>query len=251
MDPEDLHARYRAQARWTESARSQMLAGCEPSFPPRILEIGSGTGAILSWLADLGTDFTAGVDLEHHLNRFASLQDGRSRLVTADGHRLPFASGAFRITCFHFTLMWVHSPSLVLQESVRVTAPGGMVAALAEPDYGGRIDFPEELAPLGRLQAAALRKQGADTRMGRRLRSLFHQAGLTDLFIGVLGGEWRKTGALEIASELDTLKADLTGRVPAQSLENWLKLEHAAWQAGERLLFVPTFYAAGRVPLTA
>ena len=31
--------------------------------------------------------------------------------------------------------------------------------ALAEPDYGGRIDYPEQLGHIGRWQAQALRKQ--------------------------------------------------------------------------------------------
>jgi hypothetical protein len=128
----------------------------------------------------------------------------------------------------------------------RVTRSGGSVIALAEPDYGGRIDYPEELAILGRHQAAALRKQGADPRMGRRLAEVFHQLGLQDIEVGVLGGQWKgKSSRREWELEWRVLQSDLGGEQDTDSLR---ALDWAARERGERVLFVPTFYAFGRVP---
>ena len=61
---------------------------------------------------------------------------------------------------------------------VRVTHPGGFVLALAEPDYGGRIDYPTELSQIGDWQKNALKQQGANPLMGRELRSIFSHAGI-------------------------------------------------------------------------
>ena len=63
--------------------------------------------------------------------------------------------------------------------------------ALAEPDYGGRVDYPDTLARLGGLQTEAIRKQGADPETGRKLGWMFAQAGLSEIEVGVLGGQWR------------------------------------------------------------
>ncbi len=41
------------------------------------------------------------------------------------------------------------------EEMVRVTRPHGFVLALAEPDYGGRIDYPSELSTIGNWQIEA------------------------------------------------------------------------------------------------
>ena len=96
----------------------------------------------------------------------------------------------------------------------RVTRPGGWVLAMAEPDYGGRIDYPEDLIYLGELQETALRRQGAETRLGRRLSALFHAAGLQEVETGVLGGQWRDAPSLEdLAREWEVLEVDLADKL--------------------------------------
>jgi len=68
---------------------------------------------------------------------------------------------------------------------MRVTQPGGAILVCAEPDYGGRLDYPD--LPIGRWQAEALRREGADPLLGRKLRALF-RAGRVD--VGVIPGLW-------------------------------------------------------------
>jgi hypothetical protein len=153
-----------------------------------------------------------------------------------------------------------------------VTAPGGVVLALAEPDYGARIDYPPELARLGFWQREALRVQGADPDMGRKLKAIFSQAGLEDVEAGVLGGQWTGTPSEQaIESEWEVLEADLKdtpidllvgGKLPGGPLEEeqreeflemelgrlW-RVEQQAYEQGSRILYVPTFYAWGRSPI--
>ena len=133
---------------------------------------------------------------------------------------------------------------------VRVTKPGGWILALAEPDYGGRIDFPRELEIIGQAQIQALLDQGANPYLGRTLRALFHSAQLTEIRAGLLGGEWQ--GSLnedQLVSEWETLAQDLSDLLPADEIERFRRIDHEAWEMGTRILFVPTFYAAGRAPL--
>jgi hypothetical protein len=124
------------------------------------------------------------------------------------------------------------------------------VLALAEPDYGGRVDYPESLAEVGKLQARSLEAQGSDPQIGRKLRALFARAGLIEVLAGVLGGEWDASPEPDaMASEWDTLLNDLQGMLSPEELEAFRRQDQMAWSEGSRVLFVPTFYAMGRVPL--
>jgi SAM-dependent methyltransferase len=175
---------------------------------------------------------------------------GRLAFTLADAHSLPYGPGRYDLAVCHFLLLWVADPVRVLAEMRRVTRPGGAVLALAEPDYLGRIDHPPELARLGELQGEALRRQGADPALGRKLRSLFTAAGLVDIEMGALGGQWRGAPPPEeFESEWAVLRSDLRGTLDPESLDRLQALDARAWLRGERVLFVPTFYAWGRTPV--
>ena len=146
-------------------------------------------------------------------------------------------------------MLWVTDPEQVLREMHRVTVPHGWVACLAEPDYGGRIDYPAELGPLGHWQSEALMRQGAVPEIGRQLMDLLHAAGLAKIEGGVLGAEWTSAQIAEWdTTEWETLRRDLTNGQHARQLERLEAVDRRARQEGRRVLFVPTFYAHGRVP---
>jgi hypothetical protein len=155
----------------------------------------------------------------------------------------------------HFLLLWVENPSNILSEMARVTRLGGAVMAIAEPDYGGRIDYPPELAQLGDWQMRSLQAQGANPTIGRQLPSLLTQAGLTRVEAGVLGGQWSaEAQESNRDAEWEMLEYDLTrlntGQVDFTVLHRLQKLDTLAYENGERVLFVPTFYAWGRIAQT-
>jgi len=161
---------------------------------------------------------------------------------------LPYPPAIFDITFCHFLLLWVHDPLQALREMARVTRAGGHVIALAEPDYETRLDKPDELAPLGRWQTESLQRQGADLGLGARLADLFRQAGISLIETGSLneGGE-RPPAPGERELEWAVLDADLAGFVPAQEIQRMKLLDEQAWERGERVLCVPTYFAWGRV----
>ena len=195
-----------------------------------------------SELAVHGLDREAGRLLE------ARVHAPEAILARGDALALPHPAGTFDVTFCHFLLLWVDDPLRALCEMKRVTRPGGAVLALAEPDYGGRIDEPEALVPLGRWQAEALRRQGADPDLGRRLAELFHQAGLPPVETGTLQerGE-RRPAPGEREGEWAVLESDLAGTVPGADLQRLKRLDEAAWAAGTRRLYVPMHFAWAKV----
>lgn len=248
LSPRAWHQRFSQQARWTARLRAYVFERLGLRDARRVLEVGCGTGAVLTDLAGLTGARRFGIDLDLPRLQLARGADPRARLAAADGLRLPFPGGAFDATLCHFYLLWVQDAPRAVAEMARVTRAGGWVVALAEPDYGGRIDYPPALEELGRQQTAALARQGADPLVGRRLGKLLTGAGLQNVQSGVLGGEWNAPPDSDAwASEWAMLEDDLRGQMSAEELRALREIDAAAWQHGERILFVPTFYAFGQV----
>jgi SAM-dependent methyltransferase len=251
LTSQDWHQRFTQQAQWTKDLRAYLYQRVGMENARRVLEIGCGTGAILSDLPR-GIPLRVGLDIDKTRLLMAMRSTWRTDFTQGDGHALPYPDGCFDITLCHFLLLWVADPMQVLAEMVRVTRPGGAVLALAEPDYGGRIDYPEELAILGQWQMEALRQQGADPRMGRKLAGLFHSAGLEVVETGALGGQWSGLPDWDQwESEWAVLESDLAKTSEILKISEVARLkeiDRSAYQRGERVLFVPTFYAWGRVP---
>lgn len=242
------HQRFQQQSRWTQDLRNYLYKQIDFSKINQILDVGCGTGALLPELSTHSAGRLYGLDININHLKFAAKISSPTQLVCSDGHEMPFSDSSFDLTLCHFLLLWVQRAAQVLTEMIRVTKPRGYVMALAEPDYGGRIDFPPELSILGDWQQDSLREQGADPKMGRKLRGLFSKSGLKDYETGVLGGQWKGEPApSELSYEWEVLRSDLYNLLPEEKIKIYKDLENSAWEKGERVLFVPTFYAWGQV----
>ena len=249
--PSDWHKRFQHQAEWTRDMRHYLYERLEVTSAHRILDVGCGTGVLESELALLSDAEVIGVDLNRSFLNIATQAAPLTKYTQGDGYFLPYLSGIFDLVMCHFLLLWIQQPLKILREMVRVTRPGGAILAIAEPDYGGRIDFPIELEQLGLWQQISLRVQGADPIMGRRLASIFSQVGLHEIETGVLGGQWSSASSTkDWPSEWKMLQADLDwldqDQVDHQKLNSLAILGRQASELGERVLFIPTFYAFGR-----
>ncbi len=244
------HSRYKQQAVWTDSIRRMFRSLYFQSSSQKILDVGSGTGVISYDFSQHHPDACVyGLDIRQDMAFFASQNSPATGYTCGDALALPFEENTFDITFCHYFLLWLQSPLAGLEEMQRVTKPGGIVAALAEPDYGGRIDYPDELANLGMLQAEALHTLGANPYLGRQLKSLLKQAGFEEVQCGLLGGEW-STPPQEgfIQQEWEIMKQDLKGWFSTDELTRLQQADLHAWQAGVRILYVPTFYGWGKIP---
>lgn len=249
LSHQDWHTRYLQQAVWTEEIRRYLYPRAGLPDSQRVLDLGCGSGALLSELHEHCRGAVVGLDIDRDYLEIARQVSPTTVLIQADAHTLPLPAASFDLTLCHFVLLWVADPIQVLREAARVTRLGGTVLALAEPDYGGRIDYPPELEQLGSWQRQSLERQGADPLTGRKLAGWFAQAGLVDIEAGILGSQWQvKQVSDQDQLERDVLVSDLKEWIPANKINQLLAAEAASRRQGERVLFVPTFYAWGRVP---
>jgi SAM-dependent methyltransferase len=249
---QDWHTRYQQQARWTHAMRQALFQRAGFDSARLILDVGCGTGALADEFPPASWPIYFGLDISFDPLRFARQNTKQAKFNQADAHELPFPEGTFDITFCHYLLLWASSPEIVMCEMVRVTRKGGWVCALAEPDHLGRIDHPPELRKMGELQTESLMDQGAAVDLGRRLPGLFRQSGLSEVEAGLLGAQWSRTpSSIEIEAEWQIFSADLEKitQITTEGIrpEELRQLDEQAWQRDERVLFVPTFYALGRV----
>jgi len=246
----DWHIRFKQQARWTSAIRSFIFNAIDIHQATRILDVGCGTGAIESELVSRHSFFVHGLDINGQYLSYAK-DTGASAIYTqADAYHTPYETGIFDACICHFFLLWIANPVPVLNEIKRITRPGGKIIAIAEPDYGGRIDYPPDLEVIGRLQVNSLREQGADPQIGRKLPALFHRAGLIDVTSGLLGGQWTKQShGNEWLEEWQMIEYDFNLLPdPHVDIDQLKVIDAEAIKSGEKVLYVPTFYAWGTVP---
>ena len=243
------HQRYQQQAHWTQNLRKYIFDQIGIQNANKILDIGCGTGVLEDELNHFGSSNIYGLDINFCALRIAKGYAKNAMYTNGDCLQIPYPSGTFDVTLCHFLMLWLKEPLNAIAEMARVTQPHGYVVALAEPDYGGRIDFPPELSQIGIWQTEALKEQGANPFMGRKLRSIFSRAGLINMEVGVLGGQWgEQITNQEIELEWEVIQSDLHHVNEFILEEDKLKaIEFASHRTRQRILFVPTFYAFGMV----
>jgi SAM-dependent methyltransferase len=246
----DWHLRFIQQAGWTKDIREYLFGIVNFKAGNKILDVGCGTGVINEELGGTGLS-QYGLDINLHHLMLATHHSADTHYLQGDANQLPYADHSFNLVYCHFLLMWVKNPRNVLEEMKRVTKPGGKVMALAEPDYGGRIDHPPELAALGEFQIKSLQRQGANPLIGRQLLDLFNSTGLESVEAGLLGGQWSGQPSWDSwRQEWQVFRSDMEkapGMLATTEIKKLEEIEREAVQNGRRVLFVPTFYACGTV----
>jgi ubiquinone/menaquinone biosynthesis C-methylase UbiE len=136
------------ERRQRETLRERLARFLEPSGDERVLDSGTGTGALAFALAPLVRE-VVGVDLVPELLDLAREQAADFPNVTfveSDAAHLPFPSGSFDVAASLRTLHHVARPELVVAELVRVTRPGGRVLVI------------DQIAPVDPLAAVELNR---------------------------------------------------------------------------------------------
>ncbi len=222
----------------------------------RVLDVGCGSGAVTMDVVDASGGLVVGIDPSRSMVRQArsylhspgAAHEDDVRILRGDGHHLPFSDGAFDAAVCNLTLMWVEDPQRVVDEMARVVRPGGRVLASLEPDFGGKVAYPEDPMVDPVFKGSSIKKRGGDPHIGRKLRALFVRAGL-ETTVG-LGN--RRIWSVEedrrsFTKARDHYRAILERNgIPGHAIELWEKRERAALDEGVAFNFFPQFYALGR-----
>ena len=153
------------------------------------IDLGCGPRGILDLLAERVTPAgrVVGLDADPaHAGMAAEFAAERGlsgvEIITADARATGLPTGSFDLVHARTLLITVPDPADVAAEMVRLAKPGGWVAS-AEADIEHALCYPPHPA-FDRLCAIfnqAVRRNGADPWIGRRIPELFRQAGLEDV----------------------------------------------------------------------
>ena len=244
------HERFKIQADWTKNLRLFLYRQIGIKNTSSILEVGSGTGVITEELSTLTSVRPVGVDLLFDRNSVAQENTKRCDFACGDAYQLPFQSWSFDVVVCHYLLLWLKKPVDAVREMLRVVKPGGVIAALAEPDHLSRVDYPRELWRLGEMQTQSLIAQGANPMTGRQLPEIFAHTGVENPQFGASGFQIDPDRIPEwVESEWETLRGDLSDMVSPDELTSLENMDLVARKSGCRVLWVPTFYEYGNSPV--
>ncbi len=164
----------REQAAWLAPARSRLLRRADIARRQNVLDLGCGSGAVTGELVRRAGGKVTALDCREDVFTEYAASFAGAACVCGRAEALPLADHTFDLVFCQFAFLWFDAPAAV-REIRRVLAPGGALVAL-EPDYGGMIEYPPEIA-LGDVWTDALRRAGADPCVGRKLPVLLSHAG--------------------------------------------------------------------------
>ena len=216
-----------------------------------ILDVGCGSGMVTRDIAGLTKGEVIGIDGSPEMIEVARVvleEHDNVELLVGDAHAIPFCDNTFDITTCNLLLMWSSDPQKVVKEMTRVTKRGGIVLASLEPDYGGKLHWPENPRVDPIFAGEAIKRRGGDPHIGRKLRMLFVRAGLkTEIGIGnsrIWSCEEDK--AYYLHSRDYYVKVLREAGLSDEEIDQWEYEYLKSLDEGIELNFFPQFYAIGR-----
>jgi SAM-dependent methyltransferase len=220
-----------------------------------VLDVGCGSGFVTRDIARLTKGTIVAIDGDAHLLNVAKkiLDDYTNTIIcNGDAQQLPFADNTFDLVTCNLLLMWADNPQIVVNEMTRVCKPNGKILASLEPDYGGKIHWPENQKVDSLFAGEAIRKKGGDPHIGRKLRTLFVTAGLkTTIGIGnnrIWSCEEDKKYYLHSRDFYIKILKD--AGLSEKEIDQWEYEFLRSLDEGVQLNFFPQFYAIGTKPKT-
>jgi SAM-dependent methyltransferase len=170
-------SRLRAQAAaiWTREREALARVGLGPGR--RLLDVGCGPGSVLERVTPGLGRVAFGIDVDAGLIRRAAAFGAAAR---ADGAALPFADETFDFVLCRLVLRHAPRRERLLAEAARVARRGGVVCAVDVDEAATGFDpEPPSWPALKRALALSAERRGGDPFVGRRLRRLLGERGLT------------------------------------------------------------------------
>ena len=175
-----LHNQYQRQAAWTKALRLFLYRKVRLAGKKNILELGAGSGVILSEISERTDARLCGIDRDMGAAAFAKRQNQKNEIETARAEKLPFKDRSFDLIVTHYFWLWQKDPKTVLSEAHRVLKKGGHLVSLCEPDYLGRIDEPTELGGIKGFDRRGFGQTGSGSGPGRETRRSNDQSRVQD-----------------------------------------------------------------------
>lgn len=216
----------------------------------RILDVGCGSGSVTRDLCLLTNGHVTAVDVDAAMVKAARTALRSVPNVTirrADAHKLPFADGTFGLVIANLLFMWVERPQDVADELARVTRPGGRVLASMEPDYGGKVHYPENPIVDQVFQGRMIERKGGDPHAGRKLRTFFVRAGL-ETEVGLSNPRIPSCDEDLASYEVEKgfyRRALQDAGLKIAEINAWERDYVASLREGTQLNYLPLFYALG------
>jgi len=250
----DFIKKLELQALETAEERLPLYLEIDLKDASLILDIGCGSGMVTRDIAHLTKGKVIAIDGSKDMISVASkvLKNCRNVILNVgDAENLPFNTGTFDIATCNLVLMWADDPQKVVCEMTRVVKPGGIVLASLEPDYGGKLHYPENSRIDSIFAGEAIKKRGGDPHIGRKLRLLFVRAGLVTK-VGI--GNNRIWSCEEDKSYYQHardfyVKALRDAGLAEGEIDKWEYDYLKSLDEGVQLNFFPQFYAIGRKPM--
>jgi ubiquinone/menaquinone biosynthesis C-methylase UbiE len=254
-DFEDFIKKLELQALETAEERLPLYLEIDLKDANLILDVGCGSGMVTRDIARLTKGKVIAIDGSEDMICVAKkvLKDFKNvELKVGNAENLPFEDNTFDVVTCNLVLMWANTPQKVVCEMARVVKPGGIVLASLEPDYGGKLHYPEnpKIDPV--FAGEAIKKRGGDPHIGRKLRLLFVRAGL-DTKVGI--GNNRIWSCEEDKSYYQHardfyVKALKDAGLSSKEIDKWEYDYLKSLDEGVQLNFFPQFYAIGCKPMT-
>ena len=185
-----------------------------PAGDERVLDVGTGTGAVALALAPLVREVVGLDESEERLAHAREHAPANASFVAGDASSLPFERGAFDIATCVRTLHHMRRPEVVLAELVRVTR------------LGGRLLVVDLLAPVEPLEAAELdrferARDPTHTRllMDGDLRAMFEMNGLVTLANEIVRERRDVDRYLDLAACEGDARSHAESLAPSESIE--------------------------------
>ena len=172
----------RALAQWLAGPRARLLRRAYIGRRKRVLEIGCGHCVVTEELVRRSAGTVVAID--RIIEPVAAAFPSGAQILAADARHLPFPPASFDLIFCQNVLMWIPEVDAAIEEMARTLEPGGALVAI-EPDYGGMMEYPPEIA-VRDLWLAGLTRAGADPEIGRALPATCEAAGL-DVWVELQG----------------------------------------------------------------
>jgi SAM-dependent methyltransferase len=198
--PVSAIAYERSMGRWSRLLATPFIdfVGCVHGSA-RVLDVGCGTGSLTFTIADRSFGTTViGIDALPTCINFAREKNhhpGRVSFEVGDACGLPFDDGSFDLTLSALAMNFMPNAAIALGEMVRVTRPGGIVAATLWDIRGGLTYYRMMLDT-----AAAIEPEAAEWR-----NSFFSTPGTRP---GALAALWREAGLQNVEHDALTIRLE-------------------------------------------